>query len=545
MFSICALSSLWFKVGCRALLWGALAAALPAQAQAQPQTGPVDPAFAEVDQLMRGYIAARAFPGASLVVAYGDRIIYAQGYGFADPARGIPTSPWLEYRIASVSKPITAGMVMRLVQQGRVALDAPAWTYIGSVMGTAEPADARLKQVTVRQLLTHTWGLDRSVSRDPMGTWYQNGSTVVSTARDMLRYHLLRMTLNFTPGARHAYNNTGFVWLQMIAEAVDGRPIETQISEALGPEALSTGRARFGDVLPSRLTPAEPVYLDYAGAPRLPPVPGVYPAPAPSTVARPEGSYTLVGYGGSGGYVMSPLTVVRYLQRLMGQRQPELINAATRKLMFGEQTLADGTRYWGLGIQAWNPWPQFSANDVSLTHTGAILGARNAFRALPRAVDGPMLTVMVQSNGTPAGQGSEVVDNITAEIVDPVIFAIDKIPGYRNKPEITPERLIAYSSVTENHFTDQLLDWAQRIFPDLFPGAPVAGVFEGYRYRYFAPTQTYVAVKEGQVYLYQPATNPNIQPVGPMVQWLPQALRDLEGWKTGASATPTARAHWR
>jgi CubicO group peptidase (beta-lactamase class C family) len=508
----------------RRLFPAALALLASATLHAQPQVGPVDPDFAAVDTLMRNYIAARKFPGASLVIGYGDRIIYAQGYGWADVARQVPTSPWLEYRIASVSKPITAAMVMRLVEQGRVNLDASAWGYITPVVGTAQPADARLKQVTVRQLLTHTWGLDRSISPDPMGGWYQVGNTVVSTARDMLRYHLLRMQLNNNPGARHAYNNTGFVWLQMIAESVDGRPIEKQISEALGPEALSTGRARFGEVLPSRLTPAEPVYYDYAGAPQLPPVPGVYGAPAPSTVPRPEGSYTLVGYGGSGGYVMSPLTVVRFIQRLNGERKPTLLNAATRKLMFTEQTLADGTRYWGLGIESWNA---YTPDDYVLTHTGAVLGARNGFRSTPRQPRGTMLTVMVQTNGTPAGQGAEVVDNIGSEIVDPIIFAIDRIASYKTKAEIAPDRLIAPVSATEDYFTDRLFDWAQLLFPTLFPGTPQEGVIAGYRYRYFEPTQTYLGLKEGQVYLYQPAVGPAINPLGPMAQWLPQALNDL------------------
>ena len=517
----------------------ALALVIPAPAFAQPQTGPIDPDFGAVDLLMRNYVAARKFPGASLVIAHGDRIIYAQGYGWADPVRRIPTSPWLEYRLASVSKPITATMVMRLVEQGRVDLDAAAWNYIAPVVGTAQPADARLKQVTVRQLLTHSWGLDRAVSSDPMGLWFSDGNTVLGTARELLRHHLLRMTLNFAPGARHAYNNTGFVWLQMIAESVDGRPIEQQISAALGPEALSTGRARFGEVQPSRLSLAEPTYHDFAGAPRLPPVPGVYPAPAPATVPRPEGSYTLVGYGGSGGYVMSPLSVVRFLQRMTGQRQPELLNPSTRATMFREQTLGDGTRYWGLGIQANNA---YTPDDHQLTHTGAILGARNGFRSTPRSPRGPMLTVFVQTNGTPEGQGAEVVDNISAEIIDPIIFAVDRIAGYQSKPEIGPERLIAFGSATEEHFTDLLLDWAQTTFPDLFKGPPVAGVLDGYRYRYFAATQTYVAVKQGQVYLYQPAVNPQIVPVGPMLQWLPQAVNDLVRWgRLGAQPTGKAR----
>src|SRR5688572_9979571 len=78
---------------------------------AAPQTGPADPSFAAVDTLMQNYLVQRAMPGAVLVVGYGDRIIYAQGYGMADPAGQIPMSPWLEFRLGSLSKTPTAAAV--------------------------------------------------------------------------------------------------------------------------------------------------------------------------------------------------------------------------------------------------------------------------------------------------------------------------------------------------------------------------------------------------------------------------------------------------
>jgi CubicO group peptidase (beta-lactamase class C family) len=89
-------------------------------------------------------------------VAVADRIVYAKGYGWADRERQVASSPWLEHGLASFSKTMTAAAVMRLVEQGRVQLDSPAWTYVGAFMA-AEPADARIKQVTVRQLLMHGW----------------------------------------------------------------------------------------------------------------------------------------------------------------------------------------------------------------------------------------------------------------------------------------------------------------------------------------------------------------------------------------------------
>lgn len=201
-------------------------------ASAQPRFGADEPGFAGVDQAAANYLAQYNQPGVSVVVAVDDRIVYAKGYGWADRERQVPSSPWLEHRLASVSKTMTATAVMRLVEQGRVQLDSPAWTYVGAFM-TAEPADARIKQVTVRQLLMHGWGLDRSVSPDPMGSWYIEAGRVVNDCKDMMRYRLLRMTLDFAAGARYAYNNAGYCWLGFIAETVDGRPLDQQLSAML------------------------------------------------------------------------------------------------------------------------------------------------------------------------------------------------------------------------------------------------------------------------------------------------------------------------
>lgn len=166
-------------------------------AAALPQSGPSDADFSGVDLAALAYLAKQGTPGVSVVVASGDRIVYAQGYGYANRETQLPASPWLEYRLASSTKTLTATAVMRRVEQGKV----------------------------------------------------------LKTARELLRYRLLDL------------------------------PLDRQLTEMLGPEPLSSGRFRFGTTLPSALTPAAPRYYDYPGAPLLPPVPGVYPNPAPATVA--------------------------------------------------------------------------------------------------------------------------------------------------------------------------------------------------------------------------------------------------------------------
>lgn len=494
------------------------------QAAAVPQTGPVDAAFAGVDRVALNYLSTYGQPGVSVVVAHGDRIIYAQGYGWADRENRVPTSPWLEYRLASVSKTFTATAVMRLVEQGRLNLDAPAWALLPALLN-AEPADARLKAVTVRQLLLHSWGLDRSVSSDPMGSWYVDGGQTYTTCAEVLRYRLLRMRLDFNPGARYAYNNSGYCWLGLIAEALDGRPLDTQLTTLLGPEPLSSGRVRMGPVVPAQITPAEPHHYDRPGAPLVTPVPGQYPTPAPAQVPRPYGGYTLVGYGGSGGLLASPLTVMRFVQRLQGVRQPALLKPETWALMQTEHPLPDGTRNTGLGVQTMQAWT--GSPDRWYAFNGLILGTRTGWISTPRQVGGPMVTIVATANGNrvwpPDGQAS---DNIYTELLYPLLAEIDALGRAvtSTKPEIGAERLVAWDSSTEAWLADQLFDWGQRLYPELLKGTPQAGTLDGYRYRYYAATGLYAGVKQGRVYLYQPTVSPQVQPLGALADFLPAVM---------------------
>lgn len=503
-----------------------LGLALDARAQL-PTTGVVDPDFAAVDSLALAHLERYGQPGLSLVVALGDRILYAKGYGWADREAGVPTSPWQEYRLASVSKTFAAAAVMRLVEQGKLQLDMPAWNTVSAFMAGA-PVDARIQQVTVRQLLTHSWGLDRSVSPDPMGSWASDGGRVLTQCKDVLRHHLLRMRLDFAPGQRYAYNNMGYCWLDLLAETADGRPLEQQLSAMLGPEALSSGRVRYASVLPSARTPLDVRPYDRAGAPLVAPVPGLYPAPAPAQVPRPEGSYTLEGYGGSGGLVASPLTLTRFVQRLLGLRQPALLQPQTWQAMQTEQTLADGTRNVGLGVQTAQAWPGLP--DRWYSFNGLITGTRTAWLSTPRSVGGPMLTLVMTANGNRTwpsdGQAS---DNPFTELLYPVLAAVDAIgpARYSAKPEISGERLVAWGSATEAWLTDLVFDWGQRSYPALLAGTPQSGTVDGYRYRHYPATGVYVGVKEGRLYFYQPAVNPAVQPLGALADFLPQAQQAL------------------
>src|SRR4051794_40534569 len=82
-----------------------------------PVSGAADPELAPFDALMKSFLTRHGVPGAALAVTRGGRLVYARGFGVADTARKTPVQPDALFRVASVSKPITAVAVMRLVER--------------------------------------------------------------------------------------------------------------------------------------------------------------------------------------------------------------------------------------------------------------------------------------------------------------------------------------------------------------------------------------------------------------------------------------------
>ena len=78
------------------------------------------------------------------------------------------------------------------------------------------------------------------------------------------------------------------------------------------------------------------------------------------------------------------------------------------------------------------------------------------------------------------------------------------------------------------------------MFPALFRTHEISGTFEGYRYRFYSDTGTYLGAKDGRIWLYQPGVSPLIQDIASMVDYLPQAMRDTAA-ATQAAVRPAAR----
>jgi N-acyl-D-amino-acid deacylase len=106
----------------------------------------------------------------ALAVTKENRLVVARGYGFADVAANEELAPDALFRIASLSKPITAVAIMKLREEGRLRLDELAFDILADLWpdNPVFVGDARTRDVTVRMLLQHSGGWDRDTSFDPM-----------------------------------------------------------------------------------------------------------------------------------------------------------------------------------------------------------------------------------------------------------------------------------------------------------------------------------------------------------------------------------------
>lgn len=168
-------------------------------------------------------VDSAGLPSLTVGISVGGRIVWAEGFGYADIARQTPATPDTRYSLASISKPLTATAVMRLVDEGRVSLAAPANRYLrsGSITGLAGSADS----ATVGRLLSHTAGIPlhyRFYYADSAGRIAE--PDVVSTIN---RYGVVM----FPPGAVYSYSNLGYGILGEIVSAVSGTSYEEYMGD--------------------------------------------------------------------------------------------------------------------------------------------------------------------------------------------------------------------------------------------------------------------------------------------------------------------------
>jgi D-alanyl-D-alanine carboxypeptidase len=235
---------------------------MPAPAEAVAELGP------RFESTLATFVRDQRLPGAAAGVVVGDRLVWSDGYGFADvAARRAPDAHTL-YRIASITKTFTATAVLQLRDLGRLDLDDPIVAHVPEVRAAAS-SFGPIESVTIRRLLSHESGL----VGDPPGTDWTLRRYEGDIAANLAR--AAEIGTMVPPNTQQKYSNIGFQLLGEVVTRRSGMPyadyIRTQILEPLGmtssgfeplPAALASRRASgyagrfvFDELVPSSSPP--------------------------------------------------------------------------------------------------------------------------------------------------------------------------------------------------------------------------------------------------------------------------------------------------
>ena len=179
-----------------------------------PMTGTPVEGMASFDTIIPDLMSKWQIPGGAVAVVKDGRLVYARGYGWADVETNESVQPDSLFRIGSISKPITAVTILKLVEEGQLDLDAKVFELLDYLKppDNATVVDSRINDITVRQLLYHSGGWDRELSFDPMFIPIQAAEAVDALApascETVIRY-MLGQPLDFSPGSQYAYSNFG------------------------------------------------------------------------------------------------------------------------------------------------------------------------------------------------------------------------------------------------------------------------------------------------------------------------------------------------
>ena len=194
--------------------------AAPALAQS-PEPAALD---AEIGAVLTKWMAENHVPGMVFGVVKDGRLAYVRAGGVQDTAQQRPVTPDTLFRIASMTKAFTALSILKLRDEGRLALDDPADRYVPQLRGWTYPTSDS-PRITIRDLLTHSTGM---VTDDPWGDRQQVLSQSAFTA-------MLRAGVPFTraPEMRHEYSNLGYALLGRIIANITKAPYRTFVEQRL------------------------------------------------------------------------------------------------------------------------------------------------------------------------------------------------------------------------------------------------------------------------------------------------------------------------
>src|SRR3954471_23817625 len=195
----------------------------------QPEAPPME----GINQFIEAQMRKQQIPGLSLAVVKDGNLLLTRGYGLADVENNVPAAPETVYQIQSITKMFVASSMMMLQREGKLSLDDELSKYL-------EGVPESWKGITIRRILTHTSGIKDYIN-EPFA------SLRIELSDEEVLKQTAQRPLNFAPGEKYSYCNTGYLLAGMIIRKITGKSYGEFLQERIfGP--LGMNQTRIQDI---------------------------------------------------------------------------------------------------------------------------------------------------------------------------------------------------------------------------------------------------------------------------------------------------------
>lgn len=344
----------------------------------------------QVEQFRKFY----SLHGVALAVVKDEKLVYAKGFGAADSA-GTPVEAGDLFRVASVSKLLTAVGIMKLVEEHKLSLEDKVFGPEGIIRDSVfnQVKDKRLYQITVRNLLAHAGGWTQRYGDPAFNSIIvaeSVGDSLPATIQSYYKYIAARR-LSFTPGTQSAYSNMGYMFLGEVISTVSGKSYESFLREDVL-EPIGIVDMHIGNSYKQNRLANEVCYYQASNAAQIPEYNG-----SGKMVDKVNGGNPIELLGSAGGWICSVVELSRLVTYIDGNPEVKDILSENSIAEMTNNTYAHGPLGWKTTLTNGN-W----------IRTGSMAGTSAMIK---RQSDG--ITWVVISN-TSSWKGSLLTNDINA-----------------------------------------------------------------------------------------------------------------------------------
>ncbi len=272
--------------------------------------------YNHIDRSVNYFMRYWDIKAASVAVARGDKLVFARAYGVADDIKGVVAEPYHKFRIASISKLVTATAIMKLQDENKLGLNDNVFGPNGLLDREyfREPRDKRANDITVAHLLAHKGGWSHRYGDHmfmPHVVADFLGKEPPVATEDIIRFALDKR-LHFTPGKGRSYSNLGYAILGLVIEDVSGMSYEDYCRKEIF-EPLGIYDFTLAHNLYSEKDPLEVRYYEPLNAIRKKSIYG-----GGAMVPASYGGNDIEALGGAGAWIATAPDLVRFAMSVDG-----------------------------------------------------------------------------------------------------------------------------------------------------------------------------------------------------------------------------------